>query len=93
MSAKSGRLPDNIRVMPGLVPGIHAVTYRGDFQTPPRLSSLAALQTGTFDTRPDVDGRDKPGHDGTLAPMTLFPLQLTSQINFDDALISAHLVE
>jgi hypothetical protein len=30
-------------VMPGLVPGIHVLLYRG---------------------KKDVDGRDKPGHDG-----------------------------
>jgi hypothetical protein len=34
IGAEVGRLTDAIRVMPGLVPGIHAVRLRVDFRTP-----------------------------------------------------------
>ena len=46
MGAKIGRLPDALRVMPGLVPGIHAVRRRVDIRTSTRFSGLAAYSPG-----------------------------------------------
>jgi hypothetical protein len=55
------------RVMPGLVPGIHVVRGRVDCRTPTRLYRTGAVYSWTRLERRDVDGRDKPGHDGTGA--------------------------
>jgi hypothetical protein len=46
-------------VMPGLVPGIHVAVQS-------RVESLQAMLM-----LPDVDGRDKPGHDGARAALRL----------------------
>jgi hypothetical protein len=45
------------RVMPGLVPGIHA----------PGIHVLAAIKPERQLSRKDLDGRDKPGHDEKLS--------------------------
>jgi hypothetical protein len=52
-------------VMPGLVPGIHVVSGRDDCRTPTRLYRTGTVHPCTRLERPDVDGRDKPGHDGS----------------------------
>jgi hypothetical protein len=67
MGAQIGRLPDAIRVMPGLVPGIHVVNGRDDFRTTTCLSAPAGVLFWIRIARPGVDGRNKSGHDGTLS--------------------------
>jgi len=44
--------------MPGLVPGIHAVTQR------PTLGVLQQRRVRTIAAQSPWDDRDKPGHDG-----------------------------
>jgi hypothetical protein len=51
-------------VMPGLVPGIHAVTLRVGFRTQTIASASASALFGNVGSHCGVDGRDKPGHDG-----------------------------
>jgi hypothetical protein len=53
--------------MAGLVPAIHVVTWPVGFRTPSILSQPRALYLETHTTHAGVDGRDKPGHDGTGA--------------------------
>jgi hypothetical protein len=55
------------RVMPGLVPGIHVLHGRVDCRPPTRLCRTGAVYSWTRLERPDVDGRDTPGHDGNGA--------------------------
>jgi hypothetical protein len=56
-----------IRVMAGLVPAIHAVTWLVRFRTP-TISSAAVCVISLNRAAPlGVDGRDKPGHDGAGA--------------------------
>jgi hypothetical protein len=53
--------------MPGLVPGIHAVKRRVDIRTSTDLSAPdGAIDLDLLYTS-RVDGRDEPGHDGTLS--------------------------
>jgi hypothetical protein len=56
-----------MHVMAGLVPAIHAVTWLVGFRTRSILSQPRALYLESHATHADVDGRDKPGHDGTGA--------------------------
>ena len=63
--AKAGRLIDAICVMPGLVPGIHAVNGPVGLRTPTRSYRAGGVYSWNRFERPGVDGRDKPGHDGT----------------------------
>jgi hypothetical protein len=64
--ARLGRLIDAIRVMAGLVPAIHAVKWRKCFKTRSLLLQPRALCFETCAVHAGVDGRDKPGHDGTI---------------------------
>jgi hypothetical protein len=51
--------------MPGLVPGIHAVTLLVSFRIPTPLLHEPVPYSLTCVPPRGVDGRDKPGHDGT----------------------------
>jgi hypothetical protein len=66
-TAKAGGTLGAFRVMPGLVPGIHVVKGRVNCGTPTRLYRTGGVYSWTGLERRDVDGRDKPGHDGTGA--------------------------
>jgi hypothetical protein len=53
-----------IPVMPGLIPGIHAVPLRVSFRTRTIAAARRCAIFGTLSAHWGVDGRDKPGHDG-----------------------------
>src|ERR1700733_6592329 len=54
--------------MPGLVPGIQRREAARRYQNfNALLGARRRYRLGTCDARPDVDGRHKAGHDGTLS--------------------------
>jgi hypothetical protein len=57
-------LHDAFGVMPGLVLGIHVVTGCCGFRTPKLFDAAVGAKFWDCFARPDVDARDKPGHDG-----------------------------
>jgi len=50
--------------MPGLVPGIHVVAPMLQSGIENSRSRNGFATSSIVAPRPDVDGRDKPGHDG-----------------------------
>jgi hypothetical protein len=53
-----------LRVVPGLVPGVHAVETKAPFEVLKRMTYQQCSQQRSIKLRlSGVDGRDKPGHD------------------------------
>jgi hypothetical protein len=57
--------------MPGLVPGIHVVAPMHQSSIENSGSRSGLVTCSTVARWPDVDGRDKPGHDAERAAATL----------------------
>ena len=58
---------DVLAVMAGLVPAIHVAKPRRRWRIGNSRSRNGFASCPSVASRPDVDGRDKPGHDGTGA--------------------------
>jgi hypothetical protein len=80
-----GPMIDAIRVMPGLVPGIHVATKLDSFRTQTPPVAPAARDHLSLCAPFDVDGRDKPGHDGTSASAFTITSMPSPSINLASA--------